>query len=252
MSSTARHTTDEPAPSLEDMPLVHRPLPRWAPYASVGVAAVIAAGVLAVLGFGPVRFVLLTLVLFAVTLYAASRTVEGGRKATDRLVTIVVAAAFAVAMLPLVSLLWTVIDNGIARFDAELFTSDMRGVVGPGGGLMCAVYLVEYGRGRLAKAVTFLVDVMTGIPSVVAGLFAYVLFVLFFGPGVRLGIAGSLALSVLMIPVVIRSAEEMLKLVPNELREAAYALGVPKWRTVVKVVLPTAASPPVSRLPSPG
>jgi phosphate transport system permease protein len=107
-------------------------------------------------------------------------------------------------------------------------------------GLMTAVYLVEYGSGRLKKAITFLVDVMTGIPSIVAGLFAYALFAIFFGPGVRLGIAGAVALSVLMIPVVVRSAEEVLKLVPNELREAAYALGVPKWRTIVKVVLPTA------------
>jgi phosphate transport system permease protein len=83
---------------------------------------------------------------------------------------------------------------------------------------------------------------MTGIPSIVAGLFAYALFAIFFGPGVRLGIAGAVALSVLMIPVVVRSAEEVLKLVPNELREAAYALGVPKWRTIVKVVIPTAVA----------
>ena len=81
---------------------------------------------------------------------------------------------------------------------------------------------------------------MTGIPSIVAGLFAFALFALFFGPSVRMGFMGAVALSVLMIPVVVRSAEEMLKLVPNELREAAYALGVPKWRTIVKVVLPTA------------
>ena len=80
---------------------------------------------------------------------------------------------------------------------------------------------------------------MTGIPSIVAGLFAYALFVIVFGPGVRMGFAGAVALSVLMIPVVVRSTEEMLKLVPHELREAAYALGVPKWRTIVKVVLPT-------------
>jgi phosphate transport system permease protein len=105
---------------------------------------------------------------------------------------------------------------------------------------MTAIYLVEYGRGRLKRAITFLVDVMTGIPSIVAGLFAYALFVIFFGPGVRMGFAGAVALSVLMIPVVVRSSEEVLKLVPNELREASLALGVPKWRTVVKVVLPTA------------
>ena len=81
---------------------------------------------------------------------------------------------------------------------------------------------------------------MTGIPSIVAGLFAYALFAIFLGPGIRLGIMGSVALSVLMIPIVIRSAEEILKIVPNHLREAAYALGTPKWKTIVKVVLPTA------------
>ena len=81
---------------------------------------------------------------------------------------------------------------------------------------------------------------MTGIPSIVAGLFAYALFALIFGPGIRLGVMGSVALSVLMIPIVIRTSEEVLKIVPNHLREAAYALGTPKWRTIVKVVLPTA------------
>jgi phosphate transport system permease protein len=80
---------------------------------------------------------------------------------------------------------------------------------------------------------------MTGIPSIVAGLFAFALFALFAGPGIRMGFMGSVALSVLMIPVVVRSTEEMLKIVPNELREAAYALGVPKWRTILKVVIPT-------------
>jgi phosphate transport system permease protein len=107
-------------------------------------------------------------------------------------------------------------------------------------GLFTAVYLVEYGGGRMASWITFLVDVMTGIPSIVAGLFAYALFVIFFGEGVRMGFGGAVALSVLMIPLVVRSSEEMLKLVPNELREASYALGVSKWRTIMKVVIPTA------------
>jgi phosphate transport system permease protein len=108
-------------------------------------------------------------------------------------------------------------------------------------GLLTAIYLVEYGRGPVARAVTFLVDVMTGIPSIVAGLFAFALFQLLTGnPGIRLGFGGSVALSVLMVPIVVRSSEEMLKLVPIELREAAYALGVPKWLTILKVVLPTA------------
>ena len=147
--------------------------------------------------------------------------------------------------------------------DATFFTSSMRGVVGEGGGvwhaivgtliitglttlmsvpfgLFTAIYLVEYGNGRLAKSITAMVDVMTGIPSIVAGLFAYALFVIWQGPGARSGLSGAVALTVLMTPVVIRSTEEMLRLVPNELREASYALGVPKWKTIVKVVLPTA------------
>ena len=166
-------------------------------------------------------------------------------------------------MVPLVSVAWTVLVNGIGALNAEFFTSSMRNVTGEGGGilhavvgtvlitgaaaiisipigLMAAIYLVEYGKdNRLARGITFLVDVMTGIPSIVAGLFAYALFALFFGPGIRMGFMGSIALAVLMIPVVVRSTEEMLRLVPNELREAAYALGVPKWLTIAKVVLPT-------------
>jgi phosphate transport system permease protein len=108
-------------------------------------------------------------------------------------------------------------------------------------GVMAAIYLVEYGEGVLKRVITFLVDVMTGIPSIVAGLFAFALFSTLLGdPGHRSGFAGAIALSVLMTPVVVRSCEEMLKLVPDELREASYALGVPRWRTITKVVLPTA------------
>ena len=93
---------------------------------------------------------------------------------------------------------------------------------------MAAIYLQRVRqRARCARSLTFFVDVMTGIPSIVAGLFAYALFALFFGPGIRLGIIGAVALSVLMIPIVVRSTEEMLRIVPNHLREAAYALGVP-------------------------
>ena len=203
-------------------------------------------------------------VLYLAVVYTVSAIVEGRRKATDRFVTGLVTVAFLVAMIPLISVGWTVVANGVARFDPLFFSSSMRNVVGEGGGalhaiigtllvtlaaaiisipigLMTAIYLVEYGAGkRIARGITFLVDVMTGIPSIVAGLFAYALFAIFFGPGIRLGIMGSVALAVLMIPVVVRSSEEMLRLVPNELREAAYALGVPKWLTITKVVLPTA------------
>ena len=187
------------------------------------------------------------------------------RQAVDRTMRVVVAAAFLLAMVPLVSLVWIVVAEGVERLSPYFLAVSMRGVFGgmdAGGiyhaivgtllvtgaaavisvpiGIMTAVYLVEYGRGALARAVTFFVDVMTGIPSIVAGLFAYALFALLLGPGVRMGVVGAVALSVLMIPVVVRSTEEMLRLVPNELREASLALGVPKWRTIVKVVLRTA------------
>jgi phosphate transport system permease protein len=206
---------------------------------------------------------MVALLTYSIGFYLISRVIEGKRKSADRLVTILVTGAFAIAVVPLVSLAWTVVERGAARFDIEFFTFSMRNIVGAGGGayhaiigtlqitglatlisvpigIMTAIYLVEYARGPLAKAVTFFVDVMTGIPSIVAGLFAYAAFVVIFGPGVRMGIGGAIALSVLMIPVVIRATEEMLKIVPNELREASYALGVPKWLTVTKVVLPTA------------
>jgi phosphate transport system permease protein len=182
----------------------------------------------------------------------------------DRLMFAIVTSCFLIVSMPLVSLVWTVIARGMNRFDTAFFTETMRGVVGEGGGayhaivgtlivtglatlmsvpfgLFTAIYLAEYGHGtKLAKAIQSMVDVMTGIPSIVAGLFAYALFELIFGPGTRSGIAGAVALTVLMTPVVVRSSEEMLRLVPDELREASYALGVPKWKTIVKVVLPTA------------
>ncbi len=194
-----------------------------------------------------------------------SLTAAGGsRRVKDRLMTGAIAVAFLLAVAPLISLLYTVISKGMSRFDVAFFTESARGVVGAGGGashaivgtlvitgvatlvavpigIMAAIYLNEYGGdGRLKRALTFFVDVMTGIPSIVAGLFAFALFALILGPGVRLGVMGSVALAVLMIPIVIRSAEEVLKIVPDHLREASYALGTPKWRTIVKVVLPTA------------
>lgn len=203
-------------------------------------------------------------VLYCIAIYSLSYFVEGPRKAKDRLVTALVTSAFVVALLPLTSLVVTTLTNGLPAFlTPTFFSQSQRNIVGAGGGalhgivgtllvtgvaavisvpigLLTAIYLTEYGRGRLAQAITFFVDVMTGIPSIVAGLFAFALFSLLFNdPGIRFGFGGAIALTVLMIPVVVRSSEEMLKLVPNELREAAYALGVPKWLTIVKVVLPT-------------
>lgn len=230
-------------------------------------ASAVALGVVSWLPSGSInwaRWIVVTILAYCVGVYVVSRIVEGRRQATDRLMTAIVTSAFAIVSLPLVSLVWTVIERGASRFDADFFTQTMRGVVGEGGGayhaiigtliitglatlmsvpfgLFTAIYLAEYGHGtKLAKSIQAMVDVMTGIPSIVAGLFAYALFELLFGPGTRSGIAGAAALTVLMTPVVVRSAEEMLRLVPNELREASYALGVPKWKTIVKVVLPTA------------
>ncbi len=262
-----------PAPSRPAAPqhrsLTTGHLPGWVPWALLGGSLAVIGAIFAVLStasgseFSLAGWIILSAVAYLVLIYVISRIVEGSRRAFDRFITGIVSGAFAVAMVPLVSVGWTVIGNGLARFDATFFSSSMRGVLGEGGGavhaiwgtvlitgaaaiisipigLMTAIYLIEYGQtSRLGKAITFLVDIMTGIPSIVAGLFAYALFALFFGPGVRMGIAGAIALSVLMIPVVVRSSEEMLRLVPNELREAAYALGVPKWLTIVKVVLPT-------------
>jgi phosphate transport system permease protein len=235
-------------------------LPRWVPPA-VLVACLAVAGL--VTGLGRIGTPVLGGLLYLVAIHVLSRVVESPRRATDRVVTGLVTIAFLVALVPLVSVVWTVVSKGGPVLSGEFFSSSMRSIVGDGGGvfhaiwgtvmitglaalmsvpigIFAAIYLVEYGRGRLPAQIRFLVDVMTGIPSIVAGLFAYALFVIVFGPGVRMGIGGAVALSVLMIPVVIRSTEEMLKLVPHELREASYALGVPKWRTVVKVVLPTA------------
>jgi phosphate transport system permease protein len=236
-------------------------LPSWGPTVVVA-AAVVAAGGAYAAGANLLQAALVAwAVCMGLPLWSAA--VEGRRKATDRLVTVLVTSAFVLALFPLFSILWTVVSKGTKVLSAEFFTYSMRNVVGEGGGIyqaltgtllitgaaavisipigiFSAIYLVEYADGnRLSRWIRFLVDVMTGIPSIVAGLFAYALFVLFFGEGVRMGIGGAVALSVLMIPVLVRSTEEMLKLVPNELREASYALGVPKWRTVAKVVLPT-------------
>lgn len=238
-------------------------LPPWVSLATFGAGVVVAL----VLNFGTgldvVQSVLIAWVLqFA--LPVVSGFVEGSRKAKDRLVTTLVYSAFGLALIPLASIIATVLSKGVPVLSGQFFTYSMRNVVGEGGGVyhaiigtllitlgatvisvpigvFTAIYVVEYGAGnRISSVIRFLVDVMTGIPSIVAGLFAFALFAIFFGPGVRLGIGGSVALAVLMVPIVVRSTEEMLKLVPNELREASLALGVPKWRTIAKVVVPTA------------
>ncbi len=190
---------------------------------------------------------------------------SGGRAARNVLATVVMWACFFIALVPLAWILYAVVREGLQI----LFTStwwnqsqaNMTSRISGGGayhaivgtllmalvtsvisvpiGIFTAIYLVEYGRGRLARIVSFMVDILTGVPSIVAGLFIYAVFITTLG-GQRTGFASTLALMLLMIPVIVRSTEEMLKLVPNELREASYALGVPKWKTIASIVLPTA------------
>ncbi|MFJ4920817.1 phosphate ABC transporter permease PstA [Streptomyces sp. NPDC088725] len=241
-----------------------RSLPRWAPagFAVVAIALGVAIGAAAGLT-SKVQWGLIAVVAFLVLSYVTTTVVENKRQAKDRLATSVVWVCFILAVIPLFSLLYTTISRGVADFSPYFLSHSMAGVLGSeqGGGvyhallgtleqvaiatviaapigLLTAVYLVEYGKGSLARAVTFFVDVMTGIPSIVAGLF--ILSIMLIGKIEPSGLMGSLALTILMVPVVVRSTEEMLKLVPNELREAALALGVPKWRVILKVVLPTA------------
>jgi phosphate transport system permease protein len=239
-------------------------LPKWSPVAIAAGSLAVSIGLSLAAGFdSKIQWGLIAALLFVFGTYALAARVEGTRQAKDRIATSLVWVAFLIAVVPLVSLVWSTVQRGIKVFDVYFLTHSM-GVVAdtePGGGIyhaiigtmeqvgiatliaapvgvLTAIYLVEYGRGNLARAVTFFVDVMTGIPSIVAGLF--ILSILLIFEMSFSGFAGALALAILMMPVVVRSTEEMLKLVPNELREASLALGVPKWRTILKVVLPTA------------
>jgi phosphate transport system permease protein len=213
---------------------------------------------------GLVGFVLVAAVLYVVAQTVISNVVEGRRAAMNRLVTSVVVVCACAAVLPLVAVLGFTVIKGSAVLDLSFLTHTMRGVAeqDPYGGiyhaiigtleqvglatllavpfgLLVAIYLVEYSTGRLGRIVSFFVDVMTGLPSIVAGLFIFALWILALGQSFS-GFAGSLALAILMLPTVVRSAEEMLKIVPDSLREGSYALGIPKWVTVVRIVLPTA------------
>jgi phosphate transport system permease protein len=188
-----------------------------------------------------------------------------GRRLTNSIASSLFFTAFAIALVPLVWVLWIVIGRGwYAVTRSGWWTHSLQGVLPEqfaGGiyhalygtlvqagvaaglavplGLMAAVYLVEYGGGPLARATTFMVDVLAGVPSIVAALFIFALWIATLGFQ-QSAFAVALALVLLMLPVVVRSTEEMLKLVPDELREASYALGIPKWITIVRVVVPTA------------
>jgi phosphate transport system permease protein len=190
------------------------------------------------------------------------------RKLTNHLATVLVTLSLLVALIPLAWVLYSVIVRGWAALSsATWFTNSQAGMttfLAGGGayhaivgtvlqglvcslisipiGVMVGVYLVEYGGGtRLGKVTTFMVDILTGVPSIVAALFIYALWVATLGFG-RSGFAVSLSLVLLMIPVIVRATEEMLRIVPMDLREASYALGVPKWKTIIRIVIPTALS----------
>ncbi|MCW4467297.1 phosphate ABC transporter permease PstA [Glutamicibacter sp. MNS18] len=253
-------------------------MPGWA-VPAIAVAAVILGAALSTLGgFAVASFAIYAALLFVIGATVATTVIEGKRRGKNALALYLIYGAFILALIPLASVIYTVLDKGLPGLNMHFLTSSMNGVTGAvdnqsvaegtpvvGGayhalmgtllitlwatiisvpvGMLTAIYLVEYSKGGpLAKAITFFVDVMTGIPSIVAGLFAAAFFGIILGPNARMGIVAAVALSVLMIPTVVRSTEEMLKIVPNELREASYALGVRRWRTILKVVIPTAIS----------
>lgn len=259
---TGRHAVSDGSPL--PVSLKQARLPRWTPPVLALAAAGAGCGIGLAAGLdSTVQWGLLAGLLFVLGTFALAAGVEGVRQAKDRLATSLVWLSFLVAVVPLASLLWETVTRGTKVLDGYFLSHSMGTTPDalPGGGiyhaiigtleqvglatliaaplgLLTAIYLVEYGRGALARAVTFFVDVMTGIPSIVAGLFILSVWILILGFGPS-GFAGAMALAILMMPVVVRSTEEMLKLVPNELREASLALGVPKWRTILKVVLPT-------------
>jgi phosphate transport system permease protein len=241
------------------------------PLLGVAALAVTALLNLATGAGGWVLIVVEAAILYVVATVVLSWAVEGGRQARNRLASTLVYGAFILALIPLGWVAGTVVYKGLDRLDSMFFWHSMFNVTAtdPGGGayhaiigtleqvgiacvlaiplgLAAAVYIVEYGRGRLATSIRFFVDVMTGIPSIVAGLFVLAFWVSVVTPlynnGIPAysGLAAALALTVLMLPTIVRSSEEMLRLVPTALREGSYALGVHKWKTIMRIVVPTA------------
>jgi phosphate transport system permease protein len=191
--------------------------------------------------------------------------ISGRRRFTDQFMRGLTLVLTLVAIVPLVLIIYYLIKEGIGAWSKEFFTTDPTGrfLGDPGGiksaiwgtiimvalasaiaipmGIGVALYLVEYGkRTFFANAVRYFVDVMTGVPSVVFGLFVYIVLVVTKVGGTFAAWKGSVALALLMLPVVTRSAEVVLNLVPDSLREGALALGAPRWRVVFRIVLPTA------------
>jgi phosphate transport system permease protein len=192
--------------------------------------------------------------------------ISAHRRRKDKLARGLLATATLIAVVPLVLVVYYLLERGLGAISWHFFASDPTGafIGDPGGiksailgtiemvalatlisvpiGIGVALYLVEYGRkSRFASVVRYFVDVMTGVPSIVFGLFVYIVLVIGFAGQGYAAWKGSIALSLLMLPVITRSSEVVLQLVPDSLREAALALGAPRWRIVLRVVLPTAA-----------
>jgi phosphate transport system permease protein len=245
----------------------------WAMDIGIAIAAlIVSAAIVLPTGIGNwVLVLVLGVVLYLIGLNVVATRVEGRRSARNRMWRAAIYGACVLAILPLASVVWTLVSKGTSRLDGDFFNASMNniGARDAGGGayhaiigtleqvaistllavplgVLGAIYLVEYGRGKFALTVRFFVDVMTGIPSIVAGLFILAFWVLIVSPWFNngnprfSGFAASLALTVLMLPTIVRSTEEMLRLVPGPLREGSYALGVPKWKTITSIVLPTA------------
>lgn len=190
-------------------------------------------------------------------------TTSRSRRIRNHLATIWMYGSLIVAVIPLGFVLFTLIQKGAGQLSVSWFTDDLPAITRKAGGgmgpaiagtllitfgatllavplgILGAIYIHEYGaQSRLATLVRFMAEVMTGVPSIVMGLFVYTIFTL--NTEEFSGLGGSLALACLMLPIVIRSTEEMLRLVPDDLRNASYALGNRKWRTILTVVLPAA------------
>jgi phosphate transport system permease protein len=193
--------------------------------------------------------------------------ISAKRRRTDRAMRGLLAAGTVVALVPLVLIIYFLLKKGLSSWSGTFFSTDPNGNFfgNPGGirsaifgtleivglataiavplGIGVALYLTEYGKeSRFANLVRYFVDVMTGVPSIVFGLFIYIVLVLAHVGGGFTGWKGSVALALLMLPIVTRSAEVVLLLVPASLREAALALGAPRWRVVTRIVLPTSLS----------
>ena len=243
-------------------------LPRPAILGCIGAGYAVMAAIFAVTPWqGTADFIVAGAASAVIVLAITSAVVEGRRRAKDRVAASLISMSLVVMLLPLLFTIGYTIKRGITRLSWTFLTHDGTGV-GPlsaGGGishaiigtleqvgiatvitvplgLLVAIYLVEYGRGPLAMAMRFMVDVMTGIPSIVAGLFVLAFYVITVQGGGYSGFAGSIALAIIELPIIIRSSEEMLGLVPRSLREASYALGIPKWKTILRIVLPTSAA----------